>query len=1009
MGITIDEVIESARTMFKNDSIVMKMTEKKIKKIAVQKTGLPQLDVALGVGGIPKGRIIEIYGPESCLYEFTFIQYNIRNKDGKVVNHKGGFINRLYERFHNLKSTGRGKARKCDLSDKYFTTSSVNEFGRIIQNKILDVVKTGKKECFKLTTKNGLNIIATADHKFYNGIEFLKLSDIKIGDLIKVHTNKNYESSFKRKRIENPVCGLKWHPIAGIRTINGCEFCRIGLHRAVIEANMNNISLEEYIERLNLKNIDGMKFLTRNQHVHHIDGNKLNNDINNLIIVSNSEHRKLHSKEIANNLAFEITDDIVESIISVGEKETFDIKMQSPYNNFIANKFVVHNSGKTTLALTIIAEAQKNSGSWAWYGDMEHALDPEWAMKLGVNMDKLLISQPDHGEQCLELTKHFIKTGVIDIVVVDSVASLVPQAELEGDMTSQHMGLQARLMSKAMRKLTGIISKTECTAFFINQIRDKIGVKWGCFDYDSRICLADGTTEKIGKIVNQKLDLKVLSVNKESKKIEPKNIIGWFNNGIEDNFLEFTTTAPNKRGHNNFRVTDNHKMILLENNKFIEKNAKDFNVGDYLLTFDSYKDSEYFNDLLIGSMLGDGSLRKISYYKSGFRLGHCKEQEDYIKWKFGLFEPIIGGKLKQENYTKVFRYESNADIRLEKYRNKICNCNDKFKNDWFGFKDCGLLALAIWYLDDGTYGLTKEIWGAGRTSICSTLMNKDQLDCAAQWIEKLGIKKPDVKIGKGLFFNGGEQTFSFHNTISKYVPKCMHYKLHSKFCAIPKIDIRSEIEIINKLIPSKILKKEKNYRDTKGRKRYKYDLEIEDNHNYIVGGSNGVIVHNSPETTPGGKALKFYCSVRLDVRKVGDIGKKEESIGCTIKINVKKNKVAPPFRICEASLLYDKGFDISTNLFEAGLMFGVIEKSGKTFTFKLDEEIITLGIGKNNAKDGVVALSKEVREKLYDLIVKKGIEKGSLVNLDESEDSEDKVNELEKEIKGEKIELVAEE
>lgn len=136
------------------------------------------------------------------------------------------------------------------------------------------------------------------------------------------------------------------------------------------------------------------------------------------------------------------------------------------------------SSGKTTAALTTIAQAQRE-GAWAWYGDMEHSLDPKWCKRLGVDLNKLLVSQPSYGEECLALSQHFIESGVIDIVVVDSVASLVPKAELEGEFGESHMGLQARLMSQAMRKLTSIISRTECTAIFINQIREKIGVKWG--------------------------------------------------------------------------------------------------------------------------------------------------------------------------------------------------------------------------------------------------------------------------------------------------------------------------------------------------------------------------------------------------------------------------------------------------------------------------------------------------------------------------------------------------
>lgn len=136
------------------------------------------------------------------------------------------------------------------------------------------------------------------------------------------------------------------------------------------------------------------------------------------------------------------------------------------------------SSGKTTVTLHMIAEAQKNGGIAAFI-DAEHALDPVYAAKLGVNIDDLLISQPDTGEQALDIVDALVRSGAIDIIVVDSVAALVPKAEIEGDMGDSHVGLQARLMSQAMRKLTGIIAKSRTAAIFINQIREKVGVMFG--------------------------------------------------------------------------------------------------------------------------------------------------------------------------------------------------------------------------------------------------------------------------------------------------------------------------------------------------------------------------------------------------------------------------------------------------------------------------------------------------------------------------------------------------
>ncbi len=136
------------------------------------------------------------------------------------------------------------------------------------------------------------------------------------------------------------------------------------------------------------------------------------------------------------------------------------------------------SSGKTTLALHAIAEVQKQGGRAAFI-DAEHAIDPVYAKNLGVNIDELILSQPDSGEQGLEITESLVRSGAIDLIIVDSVAALVPQVELDGEMGDSQMGLQARLMSKALRKLSGCLNKSECTIIFINQLREKIGVMFG--------------------------------------------------------------------------------------------------------------------------------------------------------------------------------------------------------------------------------------------------------------------------------------------------------------------------------------------------------------------------------------------------------------------------------------------------------------------------------------------------------------------------------------------------
>ena len=136
------------------------------------------------------------------------------------------------------------------------------------------------------------------------------------------------------------------------------------------------------------------------------------------------------------------------------------------------------SSGKTTVALHMVAEVQKRDGI-AGFIDAEHALDPVYAKNIGVDIDNLYISQPDNGEQALEITETMVRSGAVDIIIVDSVAALVPKAEIDGDMGDSHVGLQARLMSQALRKLTGVISKSNCTVIFINQLREKVGIMFG--------------------------------------------------------------------------------------------------------------------------------------------------------------------------------------------------------------------------------------------------------------------------------------------------------------------------------------------------------------------------------------------------------------------------------------------------------------------------------------------------------------------------------------------------
>src|SRR5262245_30169299 len=261
------------------------------------------------------------------------------------------------------------------------------------------------------------------------------------------------------------------------------------------------------------------------------------------------------------------------------------------------------SSGKTTVALHAVANAQALGGIAAFI-DAEHALDPDYAQALGVDTDALLVSQPDTGEQALEIADMLIRSGALDIIVIDSVAALVPRAEIEGEMGDSHVGLQARLMSQALRKITGALSNSNTTAIFINQLREKIGVMFGCMSYGTRVTLADGTQEKIGKIVNRRMDVEVLSYDPLTNEVAPRRIVNWFDNGIAEYFLQFTIAKSGCNGRAQFAATPNHLVRTPGG----WREAGELVAGDRVMLAESHRLSEQQWQVVLGSLMGDGSL-----------------------------------------------------------------------------------------------------------------------------------------------------------------------------------------------------------------------------------------------------------------------------------------------------------------------------------------------------------------------------------------------------------------
>src|SRR5690349_7800539 len=252
------------------------------------------------------------------------------------------------------------------------------------------------------------------------------------------------------------------------------------------------------------------------------------------------------------------------------------------------------SSGKTTVALHAVASAQK-AGGIAAFIDAEHALDPEYAKALGVDTDALLVSQPDTGEQALEIADMLIRSGAIDIIVIDSVAALVPRAEIEGEMGDSHVGLQARLMSQALRKITGALNSTGTTAIFINQLREKIGVMFGCMSYTTRVTLADGSQQKICKIVNQRMAVEVRTYDPETNTIV---------NRPTKRFLQFTVDKAGANGRSQFAATENHLVRTPGG----WREASEIVAGDRVMVSETARLSAQQWQVVLGGLMGEGHL-----------------------------------------------------------------------------------------------------------------------------------------------------------------------------------------------------------------------------------------------------------------------------------------------------------------------------------------------------------------------------------------------------------------
>ena len=657
--------------------------------------------------------------------------------------------------------------------------------------------------------------------------------------------------------------------------------------------------------------------------------------------------------------------------------------------------FGPESAGKTTLTLHAIAECQKSGGTAAFI-DAEHALDLKYASALGIDTDKLLFSQPDYGEQALDIIEDIVRANLVDLVVVDSVAALTPKAEIEGSMEKNHMGLQARMMSQALRKLTAIVHKTSTCLMFLNQTR----------------CLPLDTFVFCGDSLRRISELSAGDCVRKSQ-CESVEVFGYRFSG------RVSGKSLNTHGRGVFRVSDNHRQIVVSSGGIVEKLGADVSYGDWLIQ--PILDSSISNNLpyielgeqATKSVVGldsrckefdlpevldeDFALFLGMYYAdghmycgpSGWRISFTEKNrerfslvKDLCLKLFGSENTILTGNdtaiaVSGQKFVRflqelhVGKGGQNKIVPEAVLRSRSSVVKSFIRGAFFdthGFKDNGFIftnenqsMLRVFSQLLYAYGIFADTRGrylhitaddAVRFSDVIGFAEPSKSSFSSEFrCAESGRGKYDIvpwslldqymTTVKGNYVGNVSELPKYNNLyvckrngLNAYRPTLINYlKAAGEYDLVDFLSSNRFVEILG------VNNTEFDAADIE----VSGGLFVADQfltHNSKIG-----VVYGSNETTPGGNALKFYCSVRASIRRVSSIKNGEEIIGNVVKIKIVKNKLAPPFREAMSTILFGKGLDAVGDLLEMAVDYGLVEKAGSWFSYGGER----IGQGKLNA------------------------------------------------------------
>jgi len=478
---------------------------------------------------------------------------------------------------------------------------------------------------------------------------------------------------------------------------------------------------------------------------------------------------------------------------------------------------------------------------------------------------------------------------------------------------------------------------------------------FGCGSYHTKVTLADGSQESLGKIVNQKLPVEVLSYDVESGAIVPKKVVNWFNNGRTPEFLQFKVARAAGgagRAYASLAMTRNH-LIRTPGGW---REAGDILVGERVMLAQPHLLGPQQWQVILGGLMGDGCLSEPR-----------AKQIEYLDWKASLFGNIRQCRTtnaKGAGFVDLQTLAELAELRAAVYLSGHKTLS------WDYLKALTPLALAIWYMDDGCLTVrskgmqARTAAGSGRVQFGIEAMSEGSRDRLVDYLKDthgLDVSWRQTGLrGKAVLTFTTTASAQFLEIVAPYIHPSMDYKLlprlRGRFTVEPQF-----VEPVMRPVPAEVV-------DIRVRNDFqsmnRFDIEVEGSHNYLA---DGVIVHNSPETTTGGKALKFYASVRLDVRRIETLKDGTDAVGNRTRIKVVKNKVSPPFKQAEFDIIYGQGISREGSLIDVGVEQGFIRKAGAWYTYDGDQ----LGQGKENARaflrdnpDLADEIEKKIKEKL---------------------------------------------